>query len=50
MSPVERVIELAKAANAKIEATFNAPDVLPFTSDALEVIRDNPDLLISMES
>ncbi|MGJ7575758.1 hypothetical protein ACSFBX_34955 [Variovorax sp. RB2P76] len=49
MSPVERVIELAKAANAKIEATFNAPDVLPFTSDALEVIQDNPDLQADFE-
>lgn len=43
MSPVEEIIQLAKEAEAKIGVTFNAPDVLPFTTRALAIIESNLD-------
>lgn len=50
MAPVETVIELARAATSKIDETYNAPDVLPFTTEALDVIRAHPDLQPDFES
>lgn len=49
MSPLDRVTELAKAANVKIYETYNAPDVLPFTSEALDLVRANPELRSEFE-
>jgi len=49
MSPLDRVTELAKAANVKIYETYNAPDVLPFTSEALELVRAHPELRSEFE-
>ena len=41
MHPVQQVEELARRAAAVINETFNAPDVLPFTSEAVAVIEAN---------
>jgi hypothetical protein len=49
MAPVERVIELARAATSKIDETYDAPDVLSFTTEALEVIKAHPDLQAEFE-
>jgi len=43
MSPLEEFVQLAKDAEAKISATFNSPDVLPFTTRALAIIQSNLD-------
>jgi len=50
MAPVERVIKLARAATSKIDETYDAPDVLSFTTEALEVIKAHPDLQAGFES
>lgn len=44
VTPVEQLIQLAHQAEAKLSVTFDAPDVLPFSSAALEVIAANPEL------
>jgi hypothetical protein len=44
MTPVEQVVQLAHDANVKLCVSFNAPDVLPFTSAAISVIQANPTL------
>ena len=49
MSPIERVIQLAKEAEAKLSVSFNAPDVLPFATEALEIIAAHPELQIEFE-
>ncbi|WPH20816.1 hypothetical protein [Variovorax paradoxus] len=49
MTPSEQVMELAKAAGLKLDETFNAPDVLPFTTEALTIIRSHPDLQATFE-
>jgi hypothetical protein len=49
MSPVERVIQLAKAAEAKLSVSFDAPDVLPFATEALETIGSHPELRAEFE-
>ena len=49
MTPPEQVMELAKAASRKLDETFNAPDVLPFTTEALSIIRSHPDLQATFE-
>ncbi|MDN3237993.1 hypothetical protein [Pseudomonas sp. WAC2] len=50
MSPTEQVIRLAKQADVKLSASFNAPDVLPFASEALEVIAKHPHLQAEFEN
>jgi hypothetical protein len=49
MSPVSEVVQLAKDAEAKIDQSFNAPDVLPFATRALEIIAEHPELRASFE-
>lgn len=49
MTPSEQLMELAKAASLKLDETFSAPDVLPFTTEALAIIRSRPDLQVTFE-
>ena len=42
MTPIEQVIQLARDADAKLSVSFDAPDVLPFTSAAISIIEKNP--------
>ena len=50
MNPIEHVARLAKQAEAKLSVSFNAPDVLPFASEALNVIAQHPDAQGQFES
>lgn len=50
MTAVANLISLAKAAEAHIGTSFNAPDVLPYAADALTLIAANPDLRAEFES
>jgi hypothetical protein len=50
VTPVDHVIQLAREAEAKLSVTFNAPDVLPFASAALEVIAAHPKLQSEFEA
>lgn len=49
MTPVEQVTELAKAASLQLDKTFSASDVLPYTTEALAIIRRHPGLQASFE-
>jgi hypothetical protein len=49
MEPLSEVIQLAKEAEARIDQTFNAPDVLPFATKALEIIASHPELREAFE-
>jgi hypothetical protein len=49
MNPLERVIQLAKEAEAKLSVSFDAPDVLPFAADALQQIAAHPELKAEFE-
>lgn len=49
MNPVERVIQLAREAEAKLSVSFDAPDVLPFAEEALKQIADHPELQAEFE-
>lgn len=50
MTPVDQVIQFARDAEAKLSVSFDAPDVLPFASAALDVIAAHPDLRSEFES
>ena len=43
MSPIEEFHELSAAAAARLAETFNAPDVVPFGSAALDLIAAHPE-------
>ncbi|MFM8899749.1 MAG: hypothetical protein ACKOF9_07355 [Burkholderiales bacterium] len=49
MNPVERVIQLAKEAEEKRSVSFDATDVLPFSTAALKQIADHPELQAEFE-
>ncbi len=44
MTPVEQLVQLAREAEAKLSVIFDAPDALPFASEAFEIIAANPEL------
>jgi len=50
MTPVEQLVQLAREAESKLSVTFDAPDVLPFAAEALEVIAANPQLQAEFEA
>ena len=50
MTPLEHLIGLAKAADATLSESFDAPDVLPFASEALALIERNPELRADFEN
>ena len=50
VTPVDQVIQLACDAEAKLSVSFDAPDVLPFASAALEVIATHPELREEFEA
>ncbi|MDP3655279.1 MAG: hypothetical protein Q8R67_26765 [Rhodoferax sp.] len=50
MTPVDQVIQLARDSEAKLSVSFDAPDVLPFASAALEIIAAHPELQKEFES
>jgi hypothetical protein len=50
VTPVDQVIQLARDADAKLRVSFDAPDVLPFASAALELIAAHPELRADFES
>jgi hypothetical protein len=50
VTPVDQVIQLARDAEAKLSVSFDAPDVLPFASAALEVIATHPELQADFEA
>ena len=43
MSPVEEFLGISNAATARLADTFNAPDVVPFGSAALDLIARHPE-------
>ena len=49
MSPIEELVQLARDAESKIGVTYNSPDVLPFTTKALAIIRRHPELQTDFE-
>jgi hypothetical protein len=44
VNPIQEVTLLAKEARVVLDETYNSPDVLPFTSKAIEIIEANPSL------
>lgn len=49
MNPLLQLFQLAKEADAKLNITFNAPDVLPYAIEALEIIASHPELRAEFE-
>ena len=47
--PIQQLEQLARDAAAKLTETFNAPDVLPFASKAIEMIEAHPSLQSDFE-
>jgi len=44
LKPSDELVELAKRVEEKLSQSFDAPDVLPFASKAVELVRSFPEL------